>query len=136
IYGPAGGDVTAAEYRARLAEAVACLDGEVRAMVERLRNEMAAAAEAREFERAARLRDLIFAVERTIEPVRRQVRPKLRDGTSPATALTELAAALGLAQPPTVIEGFDISHISGTFCVASLVRFVGGKPDTAGYRRL
>jgi excinuclease ABC subunit C len=33
------------------------------------------------------------------------------------------------------MECFDISHISGTFVVASMVRFVDGRPDRAGYRR-
>src|SRR5262249_47227710 len=41
----------------------------------------------------------------------------------------------GLAAPPQRIEGFDISNISGTFAVASLVRFKGGRPDRSNYRR-
>jgi len=32
------------------------------------------------------------------------------------------------------IEGFDISNISGTFAVASLVSFKNGRPDRANYR--
>src|SRR5204863_591693 len=42
---------------------------------------------------------------------------------------------LGLAAPPQRIEGFDISNISGTFAVASLVSFRNGRPDRANYRR-
>ena len=37
--------------------------------------------------------------------------------------------------PPLRIEGFDISNISGTFAVASLVSFKNGRPDRANYRR-
>jgi excinuclease ABC subunit C len=33
------------------------------------------------------------------------------------------------------MECFDISHISGTYCVASMVRFSEGRPDKAQYRR-
>ena len=40
-----------------------------------------------------------------------------------------------MAGPPTRIEGFDISNISGTFAVASLVSFKHGRPDRANYRR-
>jgi len=40
-----------------------------------------------------------------------------------------------LRQPPQRIEGFDISNISGTFAVASLVSFKHGRPDRANYRR-
>jgi excinuclease ABC subunit C len=36
---------------------------------------------------------------------------------------------------PQGIECSDISHISGTFVVASIVRFTGGRPDKANYRR-
>lgn len=136
IYGPAAGDVTEAEYRQRIDQAVAFLDGEMRATLERLRGEMADAAEKQQYERAAQLRDLVFALEQTIEPARRHMRaPVLRNQESPAEAVTELGGALGLPIPPQVIECFDISHISGTFCVASMVRFVAGRPERAAYRR-
>jgi len=42
---------------------------------------------------------------------------------------------LGLREPPQRIEGFDISNISGTFAVASLVSFKHGRPDRVNYRR-
>ena len=45
------------------------------------------------------------------------------------------AKVLGLPAPPQRIEGFDISNISGTFAVASLVSFRNGRPDRANYRR-
>ena len=47
----------------------------------------------------------------------------------------KLEKQLGLNAKPEVIECFDISHVSGTFVVASMVRFVNGKPDKKGYRR-
>jgi excinuclease ABC subunit C len=53
----------------------------------------------------------------------------------PQRDLAELGEVLGLAGPPERIEGFDISNISGTFKVASLVSFRGGRPDRANYRR-
>jgi excinuclease ABC subunit C len=53
----------------------------------------------------------------------------------PEKDLAELAAALGLEHPPERIEGFDISNISGTFAVASMVSFRNGWPDRANYRR-
>lgn len=136
IYGPAGGDVTREEYATRLAEAMTFLEGEVQAALERLREDMMKAADARQFERAAELRDLIQALETTVAPARRDVRPSLLGhGLPTREALAELGRELGLRGPPEVLECFDISHISGTYCVASMVRFVGGKPDRAGYRR-
>jgi excinuclease ABC subunit C len=49
--------------------------------------------------------------------------------------LVELAAALGLANPPKVIECVDISNLFGTHSVASLVVAVNGVPDKRYYRR-
>jgi excinuclease ABC subunit C len=40
-----------------------------------------------------------------------------------------------LPGPPERIEGFDISNISGTFAVASMVSFRNGRPDRSNYRR-
>jgi excinuclease ABC subunit C len=36
---------------------------------------------------------------------------------------------LNLQDPPIVIECFDISHLSGTSMVGSMVQFRNGKPD-------
>jgi excinuclease ABC subunit C len=47
----------------------------------------------------------------------------------------ELGTVLGLPAPPRIVECFDISHISGTFVVASMVRFTDGRPDKNQYRR-
>jgi excinuclease ABC subunit C len=47
----------------------------------------------------------------------------------------ELQEMLGLDAPPVVIDCFDVSHISGTSIVGSLVRFRDGKPDKKNYRR-
>jgi len=47
----------------------------------------------------------------------------------------DLQEALGLDTPPSVIECFDISHISGTLVVGSMVRFENGRPDKKNYRR-
>lgn len=50
-------------------------------------------------------------------------------------ALPELADVLGLPKPPERIECFDISHLSGTHTVASMVVFENGKPKNSEYRR-
>jgi len=49
-------------------------------------------------------------------------------------ALEDLAAILGLEQPPQRIECFDISNIQGTDQVASMVVFEDGKPAKSQYR--
>jgi excinuclease ABC subunit C len=46
-----------------------------------------------------------------------------------------LQKKLILQEPPQVIECFDISHLSGTSMVGSMVQFRNGKPDKTNYRR-
>jgi excinuclease ABC subunit C len=50
-------------------------------------------------------------------------------------SVKELQEALGLPVPPRRIEGFDISHLSGTGTVASMVVAIDGKPAKGEYRR-
>jgi len=52
-----------------------------------------------------------------------------------AGAVRQLAELLGLRTLPNRIEGYDISHISGTDKVASMVVFEGGQPKKAHYRK-
>jgi excinuclease ABC subunit C len=59
-------------------------------------------------------------------------RLKNKDNTR---ALQELADILGLAAPPTLIEGFDIAQLHGKYTVASLISFRDGNPDKPNYRR-
>jgi excinuclease ABC subunit C len=51
------------------------------------------------------------------------------------TKLDALQMALGLSHLPGIIECFDISHLSGTSVVGSMVQFRGGRPDKHNYRR-
>ncbi|MFW6013819.1 MAG: excinuclease ABC subunit UvrC [Candidatus Nanoarchaeia archaeon] len=47
----------------------------------------------------------------------------------------ELRDKLKLKKNPNIIEVFDISHISGSSTVASMVQFRNGKPNKSNYRR-
>src|ERR1017187_3125788 len=69
IYGfPAS--VTSADYRERVDRACAFLEGKSHEWLESLRAEMHAAAGRREFEKAAGLRDIVLALEKTLEKTR------------------------------------------------------------------
>lgn len=57
------------------------------------------------------------------------------DFTSRAEALSGIQASLGLAEAPLRIECFDVSHLSGTDVVASMVVFEDGLPKKDQYRR-
>src|SRR5262249_4080326 len=106
-------------------------------MQEQLAGQMQKAAANQEYEKAAELRDLLSDLRRTTKKVNRFERLpySLPLAIEPERDLGELAEVLGLPAPPERIEGFDISNISGTFKVASLVSFRRGRPDRANYRK-
>ena len=60
-------DVDPEIYQEQVNEAIMFLKGRTKDLVDKIKTQMAAAAEAQEFEKAARLRDKMFSLERTIE---------------------------------------------------------------------
>ncbi|HEY1110916.1 MAG TPA: excinuclease ABC subunit UvrC, partial [Opitutaceae bacterium] len=127
--------VTAESYKRRVEDACAFLEGKSREWLETLRGEMASAAGRQEFEKAAELRDVVFALEQTLRKTRRfeRIDPTRPEGDE--ESLQALQRALQLTTPLRTMECFDISHISGTFVVASMVHFADGRPDKNNYRR-
>ena len=131
---PCIGKATADEYLRRVDEACAFLRGERREPLADLEAEMKAAAADRDFERAAALRDTLI---RLRQALRRHTlgRKSLRERTGEAMRGVEaLQEALHLAVAPRVIECYDISNISGTHAVGSLVCAVDGMPAPNRYR--
>jgi excinuclease ABC subunit C len=129
--------ITAEGYRDRVEEVCRLLEGKGRREVlDELREDMSRAAEAMDFERAAMIRDVIQNLELTLNPTRQFSRGRgLPSTVKPVEDLAELGDWLGLPGPPKVMECFDISNVSSTHIVASMVRFVDGVPDNQAYRR-
>lgn len=120
-------------YRANLRQLMRYLRGERAALMNSIERDMRKAAKAKDFEQAAHLRNRLFslrALSRQVLFGDREIQDANRD-----QALVELAALVGLADPPRRIEGFDISHLSGTDNTASMVVFSAGVPDKAAYRK-
>ena len=134
---PCIGNVPRADYLEQVTAACDFLEGHCQEMQQQLEQEMKKAAAAQDYERAASLRDLLADLQRTTKKVNRfeRVPYSLPLAINPDQDLVELAQALQLPVAPRRIEGFDISNISGTFKVASLVSFRDGRPDRANYRR-
>jgi len=134
---PCVGNVTRGQYLEQVKAACDFLEGQCRELRPQLETEMKRAAAARDFEKAAELRDLIRDLNETWKRTEKfeRVPYTLPLAINPEKDLIELAGVLDLPAPPRRIEGFDISNISGTFAVASLVSFKNGRPDRANYRR-
>ena len=131
---PCVNKITRAGYLAQVKLAGDFLDGASGEMLAEFEAAMKTAAERLDFERAAELRNLLDDLKRTTRPTKRFARQFVTT-VRPNEDLATLQEALGLAEPPRVIECFDISNISTTHKVASMVCFRDGRPDRENYRR-
>lgn len=121
-------------YRESIDEALRFMRGERPDLLKQLQESMREAAGKQDYEKAAAIRD-------TLHLLRKAVRDRSR-GTSDMKMKCEeakkgvqnLQTILDLPEPPAVIECFDISNISGTFAVASMVCSVDGMPRPSRYR--
>jgi excinuclease ABC subunit C len=128
-------EISAKQYRERVAQACEFLEGHSRELIAALEGEMHKAAEKMDFERAAELRNMIEDLRATTKPMRRFTRGSLPSAIAPMADVQALADALQLPRAPCVMECFDISNISTTHVVASMVCFRNGVPDKDNYRR-
>ncbi len=123
---PCVGYLDEAAYQRIVDDLLAFLEGKRDDLLRELSKRMAQASRAQRFEEAARLRDQIQALTSVIVA---------KEKSAHAGPLEQLQVALKLPVLPRRIEAFDISNISGTFAVGSLVTFVEGKPFKRHYRR-
>ena len=133
-------DTTPEQYRERVEMACEFMGGKTKELLDVLDAEMRSAAEKLDFERAAELRNMLDDLRQTTKPMTRYTttmrhRLKLPGAINPAADLAALGDELGLSGPPRRMECFDISNISTTHVVASMVCFLDGKPANHLYRR-
>src|SRR4026208_1884690 len=128
-------EISAEQYRERVLQACEFLEGKSREMINTLEEEMRKAAKKMDFEKAAELRNMIDDLRSTTRPMRRFTRGSLPSTIDPMADVRALADALRLPEVPRVMECFDISNISTTHVVASMVCFRDGVPDKNCYRR-
>lgn len=128
-----GSDVSSDEYKTSLRKLIRYIEGGRKTITKEIEKEMRLAAKLHDFENAARLRNKLGDL--------RELQQKIMFGDkefldiSKDQALRDLTDLLGLDKIPARIEGYDISHMSGTNVVASMVVFSNGVSDRAGYRK-
>ena len=125
--------ISSADYKATLRKLIMYLKGERHLLVRQLENEMKIAAAHKEFEQAAKLRNQIY----NLRELQKQIvfSDKEFMDISKDQALAGLQRLLTLPGAPRRIEGYDISHMSGTNNVASMVVATNGVADKAEYRK-
>lgn len=127
------GKITPKEYKKNLHNLIRYLNGDRKKLILDLEKQMKTAAALHDFEEAAKLRDEYFG----LKGLKRKIIFSDKEflDLSSDKALLELKQLLNLQDPPRRIEGYDISHISGTNTVASMVVFQNGVSDRTAYRK-
>ena len=127
------GRSTPEEYKKNLRKLRLYLEGGRHKLMTELEKQMKAAAKAEQFEEAAELRGQLFGLRELQKKIVFSDKEFL--DISSDQALVDLQMALHLPEPPRRIEGYDISHQSGTNVVGSMVVFVNGVSDRSEYRK-
>lgn len=133
---PCAAKIEKDEYKRIINDLVKFLKSKRSTILNQLKKEMADAAVALDYEKAAQLRDRIRLIEnldRRGTP-QEDVQPEVF-AAEPTEALVKLQKLLNTPSPVRIIEGIDIAHIAGSEAVGSLVKFIDGRPFKNGYRR-
>ena len=124
------------DYRRDIRRLQTFLDGGRVKLMRELDREMQQASAEKLYEKAARIRDEIQALEDL------DLRGDLEEHAQPEVfyvdpkrGLSGLKQVFGLEETPRRIEGVDIAHLQGGQTVASLVQFIDGLPFKHGYKR-
>ena len=131
--GPEVANYDRAGYVKNLKKLIMYINGERTKVVRELEKEMERSAHMQQFEQAALLRNKL----RALKSLQAQVLFGDREALdlSKDHALADITNLLSLEKPPRRIEGYDISHMSGTDTVASMVVFTNGVSDKPEYRK-
>lgn len=127
------GKTSLQDYRANLRKLIAVIEGKRTQVIREVEKEMKAAAKAKDFETAGRLRNQLFSLQNLSKQV--VFSDKEFMDISKDHALSELVELLSLPTYPKRIEGYDISHMSGRDVVASMVVFTNGVSNKGEYRK-
>ncbi len=124
------------DYRKDIRRLRMFLEGKKDKLLRDLKREMEAASKELKFEKAARIRDEIKALENA------SLRGDLEEHAQPEVFYVDpkkgvrgLKKIFDLPEEPRVVEGIDIAHLQGGETVASLVQFIDGLPFKPGYKR-
>lgn len=121
--GPYSNAISQQDYQKNIRGIKMILEGKLKQLVFILEKEMKEAAKKNEFEKAAHFRNKIFALEHI-----RDVALMTREFDNNLSITKNKSSDLR-------IEAYDISNISGTNAVGSMIVFENGKPNKAQYRK-
>lgn len=127
------GKCTPEDYKRNLKKLIRYLEGGREKLLKELEKTMREASSRGDFELAAEARDQLFGLKELKKKIVFSDKEFL--DISSDQALLGLQKMLGLEKPPRRIEGYDISHQSGTNTVGSMVIFINGASARNEYRK-
>lgn len=143
--GPYAGAISKDDYKKNIRGIRMILEGKKKNLLRMLEKEMQASAKKHEFEKAASLRNKIYALEhirdvalmtREFESDESRIMNHESRESELANFENELTEKLIPKQlKPARIEAYDISNISGDHAVGSMVVFENGKANKSQYRK-
>jgi excinuclease ABC subunit C len=121
------------EYQKNIKNLIEILKGKRKSVLKELKKEMIKMAKSENFEKAAKLRDQIFALEKILNNSRvieREIKTEI-----PWEITEKTLKKILKVEKVSRIEAFDISQLHGNFAVGSMITFINGIPDKNLYRR-
>jgi excinuclease ABC subunit C len=118
------------QYRKNISNLMRVLRGQKQGLIKKLRHRMVQASNEQDFEKAAQVRDQVFALESVFSHKR-----LFETMSDKNRSFAELQKILKLKKPITRIEAYDISNIQGQQATGSMIVFKNGRPDKDQYRK-
>lgn len=135
---PCADRISREQYAEDIKRLVRFLDGNRTQVLRELEQEMNDAAERLDFELAARKRDELKSLQTLGQRAGKGEQQFWQPEAfvqNPKEGVVALQKALGLTDPPRIVECIDIAHLQGGEMVGSKVTFIDGVPFKNAYRR-
>ena len=129
-----GPDPDLAEYKKNIKKLILILQGKRGAVLNSLKKEMKYFSKQKEFEKAARIRDRVYAL-RQIMLHTNVIEPTTIKEDPWSKSQKILQGLTNIENHISKIECYDISNIQGKQATGSVVVFINGKPDKSQYKK-
>jgi excinuclease ABC subunit C len=121
------------EYKTNIKKLILVLQGKSTKVLNSLKKEMKLASMEQNFEKAGKLRDQIFALEKIMS--HKTAENKINYSNNWKATQKYLQDTINYKNQISKIECYDVSNIQGKFAVASMVVFVDGKSQKNQYKK-
>ncbi|MDO8436151.1 MAG: UvrB/UvrC motif-containing protein [bacterium] len=127
------------DYQKNIKSLIAVLQGKSKTVLKNLKKEMKKRADSQDYEKAAKIREKILALERVLshsnvlEPIIEEKIQFQNFGEAKRTASSS-SSSLSLCES-SIIEAYDVSNMQGKDAAAAMVTFINGRPAKNLYRK-